>query len=91
MAQGTKAEWSNLEDPSKSKRILSSGHSVISVRDDIWVIVMTHRNAIIVKNLVIWQGVLSTIIIMGNLDTLLENVLNQESLIKSKLKPKYML
>ena len=53
MGQGTKVDYNSLEEASKLEGTLSSGHSAISAKDDIWVIVITHRNAIIVKNLAI--------------------------------------
>ena len=56
---------------------MSNGHFVISVGDDIWVIVMTHRVAIIVKSLAIWQRIVRIAIIIGSLVILLEIVLSK--------------
>ena len=62
MGQGNKVDSNSLEEASKLKGILSNGHSSMSAKDDIWVIVMTHRNVITMENLAISQGIVKTII-----------------------------
>ena len=38
MIHETKVEWGNLEDARNPEGILSSGNSIISARDNIWVV-----------------------------------------------------
>ena len=67
MGQGTKVDQNSLEEASKLEGILSSGHSALSAKKEIWVIVMTHRNAITVENLAIQLGIVKTVITADSL------------------------
>ena len=53
MGQETKVGWNSLEEVSKLDGSLSNGHFATSVKDGSWVIIMIHRDAIIVEKLVI--------------------------------------
>ena len=52
----------SLVEASKVKGIMNNGLFVITTKDAIWVIVMTHRVAIAVESLIIWQGIIRTVI-----------------------------
>ena len=51
--QETRVGWNSLEKVNKLDEILRNAHFVTSVEDGIWVIVMIHRDAIIVEELAI--------------------------------------
>ena len=53
MGQETRVGWNSLEEVSKLDRISSNGHFATSVKDDMSVIVMIHRDVIIVEELAI--------------------------------------
>ena len=69
MGQETRVGWNSLEEVSKLDRISSNGHFVTSVKDDIWVIVMVHRDVIIVKKLAIYLEIVRTVVIVASLVT----------------------
>ena len=52
----------SLEGISKLGGILSNGHFAISAKDNIWVVVLTHQIAIIVRNLVNWREIIRIVI-----------------------------
>ena len=53
MDQGTKVSQDNSWEVNRIDGTSSSGHFAMNAKDDIWVIVMTHQDAIIVGKLAI--------------------------------------
>ena len=53
MGQGTRVDQNYLGEVNRLDEILSNSHYVTSARDDIWVIVVIHQNAIIAGELAI--------------------------------------
>ena len=53
MNQETRVDRNSSEEVSKIDGISGSGHFATNAKDDIWVIVMMHRDVIIVEELAI--------------------------------------
>ena len=81
----------NLDWTNKPVRVSSCGLYVISAKDVIWVTVEMTIITIIAVNLDIWQEIVKTAIIMGNLAILLMSVLSKERLSKNRAMQEYML
>ena len=67
MDQGTRVNQNRLGEINKLDEISSNGHYVISARDDIWVIVVIHRDAIITKKLAILPEIVETVRFVASL------------------------
>ena len=53
MGQVTRVDQNSLGETNRLKEVLSNGHHVTSARDDTWVIVVIHQDAIITEKLAI--------------------------------------
>ena len=67
MGQGTMVSQNSSGEINKLDKVSSNGRYVASARDDAWVIVVTHQDAIIVGKLAIQPETVGTIIIMASL------------------------
>ena len=67
MGQGTKVSQDSSEEVNKLDGTSNSGHFATNAKDDIWVIVMMHRDAITAEKLVIWLQTVGTVIIVASL------------------------
>ena len=67
VGQGIKVDQNSLREVNRLDEILSNGHYVTSARDDIWVTIVIHQDAIIVGKLAILPETVETIRIEAGL------------------------
>ena len=63
VGQGTKVSQNSLVAIGKLDEVLSSGHYVTNIRENIWVSVMIHQDVIIARKLVTFLETIRTAII----------------------------
>ena len=67
MGQAIRVSQDSSGEVNRLNGTSSSGHFAKNAKDNIWVIVMVHRDAITAEELAIWHETIKTVIIVASL------------------------